>query len=59
MKTSKKKDLLDSADVAAIFHKSLRTITYWRNTGVLKKNKIGRSYYYHMDDIKALIDKLK
>lgn len=55
----KKKDLLDSADLASLFNKSLRTITRWRNIGVLEKNKIGGSYYYHLDDIKQLILKIK
>ncbi len=59
MGNSKKKDLLDSADLTALFHKSSRTIARWRDTGILEKNKIGSSYYYHLDDIKALIEKLR
>lgn len=59
MKKSKKKDLLDSADLAALFHKSLRTIGRWRDAGILEKNKIGASYYYHLDDILLLIEKLR
>ena len=59
MGNSKKKDLLDSADLAALFHKSLRTIARWRKKGILEENKIGSSYYYHLDDIKVLIEKIR
>lgn len=59
MRKSKKKDLLDTADLVALFHKSARTIARWRKAGILEGNKIGKTYYYHLEDIRILIEKLR
>ena len=51
--------LLDNADVKQLFNISDKTLTNWRNDGVLNPSKIGGSIYYEVDDIKQTIQKNK
>lgn len=51
--------LLDNADVKQLFNISDKTITNWKNEGILNPSKIGGSIYYELSDIKQTIQQNK
>lgn len=51
--------LLDNADVKQLFKISDKTLTNWKNDGILYPSKIGGTIYYELDDIKKTIQKNK
>ena len=51
--------LLDNADVKQLFNISDKTLSNWRNNGILEFSKIGGSIYFDVNDVKALIKRSK
>lgn len=51
--------LLDNADVKQLFNISEKTLSNWRNNGILEFSKIGGSIYFDVNDVKALIKRTK
>ena len=51
--------LLDNADVKQLFKISDKTLTNWKNDGILNPSKIGGTIYYELDDIKNTIQQSK
>lgn len=45
--------LLSSADVEAYFGRGPRTIRRWRKQGHLKAITVGRSVFFHPDEVRA------
>jgi len=51
--------LLDNADIKQLFNISDKTLSNWRNSGLLVHSKISGSIYYNIADIKKLIKESK
>lgn len=51
--------LLDNADIKQLFNISDKTLSNWRNSGLLVHSKIAGSFYYNIADIKNLIKETK
>ncbi|MDV7187632.1 helix-turn-helix domain-containing protein [Lutibacter sp. TH_r2] len=51
--------LLDNADVKQLFKISDKTLTNWKNEGILNPSKIGGTIYYELDDIKNTVQQNK
>jgi excisionase family DNA binding protein len=47
--------LLSTAEVAAIFRRSKRTIRNWTQRGYLRPVRVGRSLFFRKDDVRALV----
>jgi len=53
--TSELPELLSAAEVQAIFGRSSRTIRRWIGQGYLTPVRVGRSLFFHPDDIRCVI----
>lgn len=49
--------LLDNADMQQLFKISQKTVTNWREDGILPFTQIKGKIYYRLSDVKTLIDK--
>jgi DNA-binding transcriptional MerR regulator len=48
-------ELLTSSDLAKMFNVSTRTITNWRNSGLLNFNQIKSVFFYSHEDVQDFI----
>ena len=47
----------DNSDVIRLLKVSSRTLSYWRETGVIRYSKIGAKIYYRKQDIEDMLER--
>ena len=50
-------EVLDNADLMQLLHVSRRTLSTWRETGVITYSQVGSKIYYSKEDVNRFLEK--